>query len=142
MEDIKKTIRGIKDLDEIDGVMREAENQKLKVLYDLWEKCYKDRCQEHYLSLSDCLDDIKFLNHEQKCPDLKAMCLDSTRPVYIYDINNLCKDHGLSHGIMIPLMICEACACNRCKYLKEHLGYTCEDCRRDFYTGYQGYCDE
>ena len=60
----------------------------------------------------------------------------------IIDLFKYCKDFHLDIPKCAKNMICEACACNGCEFMKDHLGYTCEDCKKDYYTGYQGYCEE
>lgn len=60
----------------------------------------------------------------------------------IIDLFKYCKDFHLNIPKCAKNMICEACVCNGCEFMQYHLGYTCEECKKDYYTGYQGHCDE
>ena len=64
--------------------------------------------------------------------------------ILISGILDICKKFGITQfGTKVPKMICEACACKGCPYLKEHLGYDCQTCRKEMhFSGYEGYCDE
>lgn len=76
-------------------------------------------------------------------PELKEFVYHNTFQISsIIDLFEYCKDFHLDIPKCAKNMICEACACNGCEFMRDHLGYTCEDCKKDYYTGYQGYCDE
>lgn len=112
-----------------------------------WEELYKDRCEEYFLPLKEFIGAIAFDNNFEGCDEnvysFKKCCSEEETEVNINSILAEMKSHNL---IFIPdkiaKMICEACSCQNCKYIKEHLGYTCQDCINSKYRHYSGYCDE
>ena len=114
-----------------------------------WENVYKERCPKYYLPLNEIIRKIESENLFN-VPSILSIGTKLKEFVYhntcqissIIDLFKYCKDFHLDIPKCVKNMICEACACNGCEFMQDHLGYTCEDCKKDYYTGYQGYCDE
>lgn len=113
-----------------------------------WVDLYKDRCKEYFLTLEEFMKAIAFDNHfDDRDVDniisFRESCLKETTEVSITDILREMDSHNLNFiPDKVARMICEACSCQNCKYIEEHLGYTCQDCRNSKYRHYSGYCDE
>lgn len=110
-----------------------------------WENVYKERCPKYYLPLNEIIRKIENenLTNMPSIPELKEFVYHNTFQISsIIDLFEYCKDFHLDIPKCAKNMICEACACNGCEFMRDHLGYTCEDCKKDYYTGYHGYCDE
>lgn len=110
-----------------------------------WENVYKERCPKYYLPLNEMIRKIESENwtNMPSIPELKEFVYHNTFQISsIIDLFKYCKDFHLDIPKCAKNMICEACACNSCEFMQDHLGYTCEDCKKDYYTGYHGYCDE
>lgn len=109
-----------------------------------WEELYKDRCKEYFLTLKEFIDSIAFDNSfEGDVDNFKKSCSEEETEVSIASILWEMENHNLPFiPDKVAKMICEACSCQNCKYIKEHLGYTCEDCINSKYQHYNGYCDE
>lgn len=62
--------------------------------------------------------------------------------MHIMNVLDLADIYNLKNRMFVRKMICEACACQGCPSMKEHLRHTCDDCRKVGYRMYEGYCDE
>ena len=136
----------------IESLLQTIENAKkeiIKIHAEQWEILYQDRCKEQFIDFEKFVDEIAFWNDY----DAEGKIADKTRfkedcKINIYEpsipaVLEIAETHGFKQlGTNIPKMICRACACQNCPSLKEHLGYTCVDCKKDGYAGYNGYCDE
>lgn len=134
-------------LHEINNILYEAQKQKIRILNELWEDCYKERCPSHYISFSDFVKDIifwndKFIYEDPKILGFQKDCYNTSYPIYISDIMDLCRKYNFEIGIKPSKMICEACACKDCPCLEEYFNCTCAECKKDFYKMYAGYCGE
>lgn len=110
-----------------------------------WENFYKERCHKYYLPLNEIIRKIESENwtNMPSIPEFKEFVYHSTFQISsIVDLFKYCKDFHLNIPKCVKNMICEACSCNGCEFMSDHLGYTCEQCKKDYYTGYQGHCEE
>lgn len=135
------TIAGLKD------VRKALDRRGLEIQDSIWELVYKHRCPENYVPWSELLKDIIFWNHEPGSPtsdDFREHCIYNIPSPTINDLFNAMDSFDYTQlGQKFPKMICEACACQNCPCLKEHLGYDCSECRnKKHFRGYEGYCDE
>lgn len=122
---------------------RYIQNQKERITENNWKKMYYDRCEDNFMSLRKIIEEIWSKNWLSiEIEELEEIFLRTKDSVHIIDLMNFLKDRKLIYPNNLQKMTCAACACNNCEFLKEHLGYTCEECKKDYLTGYQGYCDE
>jgi hypothetical protein len=138
----------IATVEEINSLIESAKERKLEILDKCWEDLYKKRCPKHFLSFSKILKEIEYKNwldeenlknftHFFRIEKINESDTD------ISTVMSIAHKYKLAIPESVSAMVCEACACNGCPYIKEHLGYTCEECRKRLsYTGYEGYCDE
>lgn len=143
--DICNMIQNITDYREITKLIEYCEIQQRKIIGNEWERIYKERCPNHYLSLNDFVTKIDEANliEVQEYENIEDMVYKYPANATINHIMDEAKDKKLHIPKDVSDMICEACVCCECEYLKEHLGYNCDECKKHlFYTGYQGYCDE
>ena len=96
-----------------------------------WEDLYKDRCKEYFLPLKEFIDAIAFDNGLGGDVDgFKRSFSEEATEVSIKIVLTEMGSHNLEFiPFKIARMICEACSCQNCKYIEEHLGYICQDCR-------------
>ena len=131
---------------DVDTLIRDLKEYRIDILSKQWEDYYKERCGEAYLTLREFIDAIRFQNFyalgEENYQWYKEF-YELHSDVTISSLVEFCKRRGIKLSYKNTEMICKACACEGCPYLEEHLGYTCEKCKKDMlFTGYQGYCDE
>ena len=137
---------------EIQSQITELKKQMREAAEEYWEALYKKRCPKYFISYDMFIHQIGFWNDDftsesrKKVDEFKDKCYyklyDDERAI-IPEILTQAEYYNFKIPLDVANMICEACACNSCPYLEEHLGYTCEECRfNKHYTGYQGYCDE
>lgn len=109
-----------------------------------WNDLYKNRCKKYFLTLKEFIDSIAFENSfEGDVDSFKRNCSEEETEVSINTILTEMERHNLPFiPDKVARMICEACSCQNCQYIKEHLGYTCQDCINNKYQYYSGYCDE
>lgn len=118
-------------------------NQKKEIFNNVWKNLYEKRCLNHFIPLNKLVEEINLNCFLYDKPSISDWVYESPCNCdSIIRILEKAKDMELELPKSVKDMACEACACNGCSYLKEHLGFTCEECRRDYCTGYQGYCDE
>lgn len=136
---------------EIERLKNEIERLKAEIFKaqcKRWEDLYKDRCKEYFLTLEEFMAAIEFDNHidDRDVDNLisfRESCLEEATEVSIKTVLTEMKNHNLKFiPNKIARMICEACSCQNCKFIKEHLGHTCQDCIDSNYLHYSGYCDE
>ncbi len=134
-----QNIRDIKDqIVKLKKELKAAQKQQ-------WEAYYKDRCPDHYISFTEFVGDLAFMNKTSDNHSLidrfinKCNDLDDCHIPGVLDIASSC---GFNSYSFVSDMICEACACNGCPCMEEHLGHSCKDCRQSGYQMYEGYCDE
>lgn len=147
---IDKIINNTTNLDEINDILHDVKRQKIKILNAYWEKLYKDRCPNTYLSLTKTIDEITFWNEEfNEISSLKINKFLNEKYYFVLDhldISTLlssCESYDFKQlGTKFPQMICEACVCENCSFMKECRGNICADCKKNFYNMYSGYCDE
>ena len=147
MANIYDIIGNTTGLREINNILYESQKQKIRILNELWEDCYKERCPSHYISFSDFVKDIifwndKFIYEDPKILGFQKDCYNTSYPIYISDIMDLCRKYNFEIGIKPSKMICEACACKDCPCLEEYFHTNCAECKKDFYKMYAGYCGE
>lgn len=119
-----------------------------------WDSVYKRKCPNHYVSFEEFLDTL-YLFNDNKFSIKKDEFLYSKSEIWIpnilrdlrnceydWNINEYTEKSKFTVPPKLSNMICEACACQGCPSMKEHLGHTCKDCRIAMYTKYEGYCDE
>lgn len=116
---------------------------------DEWEAYYKNRCPKYYISFDKFVQTIFFENmfnkdnahrrFEEKC----YFGLHSEENANIPHIIGIAvNEFGFKIPKSLEPMICEACACQGCPDMEDHLGHTCEDCKKEQWQLYEGYCDE
>ena len=140
----------IDNLDDINDIINDAQNQKIKILNNYWEKLYKNRCPKSYISLLEVINGIFWESKYKYHNTLNIPPLDDFYTIFytidsyldISHILDICKYRNFKIDYEFSKMICEACACEGCPYMKEHLSCTCIDCKKNFYTMYSDYCDE
>lgn len=119
------------------------QDQKKKITESNWKKMYYDRCEDNFMSLEKIISEISSRHwSEIEIKELEEIFLETKDTIYMIDIMHFLKDRELIYPNSLQKMACAACACENCEFLKDHLGYTCEDCKKDYLIGYQGYCDE
>lgn len=140
-------IYDINDFDKLNSIIADCKKKQRKILNDKWKSLYKERCTKYYVELEELVKGLDAYNHCYNIITHLTLISDwvysnSFNSSSIYYILQFLKEHDLLLTKEIKLMACEACACQGCEYIKEHLGYTCKECKENYYTGYEGYCDE
>lgn len=144
-------IDSINDYNSLEIIIRDCKEKQRSILGDRWRSMYKKRCPKHYVDLEELtialdrknyinyLDNDKFDNHNFIWNWVYSNSINSDSLIRILEF---LKANELSLTKELRLMACEACACEGCEDIKKHLGYTCEECKKDYHTGYQGRCEE
>lgn len=135
------------DINEITNIINNAKKHKCEILDKIWEDYYKERCKHNFLTFSQFVSEFAFWNNDNmvNVDRFKDMCfsISMEESVTIPNVLGIGKSFGFTQfGTKIPKMICEACSCEGCPYLQEHLGYDCKICKKNGFDGYSGYCDE
>lgn len=142
---IMQQIQEISDFADIKNIMDCCKRQGRQIINQEWERIYKRKCPNHYLPLNDFIKEIDLTNwlNSSDYENIEDWVYKRPTNATINSIMNEAKERKLSIPKKVSEMICEACACNGCPYLEEHLGYDCNKCKKEMsYTGYEGYCDE
>lgn len=140
-------IYDIDDFDELSDIIEDCKKKQRKILNRKWKLLYEERCPKYYIELEELAKGLDVKNHSYNITTKLTFISDW---IYsnVFNSSSICyilqflKGHKLLLTKEIKLMVCEACACKGCEYMKDHLGHTCDECRDDYYTGYEGYCDE
>ena len=140
-------IYDINDFDKLNDIIGDCKKKQRKILNEKWKSLYKERCSKYYVELEKLVKGLDGYNHSCNITTHLTFISDwvysnSFNSSSIYYILQFLKEHDLLLTKEIKLMTCEACVCQGCKYIKEHLGHTCKECKENYYTGYEGYCDE
>lgn len=135
------------DLDKLSDIIADCKKKQKKLLNEKWKYLYEERCPKYYVDLEKLVERLDVYNHSYNKTTHLTFISDwvysnSFNSSSIYYILQFLKEHELLLTKEIKLMTCEACACQGCEYMKEHLGHTCKECKENYYTGYEGYCDE
>lgn len=143
-----KAIDTVKDIDEMSDLIGYAKDKKAELLDKVWENLYKERCPEHFISYSEVLKAIDrtnwLMNEEGRKEFNEYFDILKIRENHaqISEIILIAKLYNLQIPPEVGAMICEACACEGCPYMEEHLFHTCKECKKVKYSYYEGYCDE
>lgn len=138
VEDANEAIWYLTDYTELTALIRRCKCQQHYIAADAWEKMYKDRCGEFFIPLFELQREILYSLTDEELDRV----VWTPAPVLIDILQLLHEKYPWPKPKRLYDMACAACACLGCPYLKQHLGYTCEECKKDGCTGYQGYCDE
>lgn len=147
-EKISSIENGIDKIRELNKKAKDLQADIINVRNQMWEIWYKDRCPNHYMTFDRFVDQLVFENRIIDGPDVDSFrdeCLylsTATSEMHIKAVLSLADMYNLKNRMFVSKMICEACACQGCPHMKEHLGHTCGDCRKVGYQMYEGYCDE
>lgn len=139
-----EAINDTEDLITIDHALKIIKKHQHFIMSSEWEEMYKERCGKYYIPLDIFLKDI--IEQYDDYPYALIFQREFEHnwyPIFISDITNVVKDFEMKMPQQEQKMICTACACEGCEYIKDHLGYTCEECKNEMcFTGYEGYCEE
>lgn len=147
-EKISSIENGIDEIRELNKKAKDLQADIINVRNQMWEIWYKDRYPNHYMTFDKFVDQLVFENRIIDGPDVDSFsdeCLylsTATPEMHIKAVLSLADAYNLKNMMFVSKMICEACACQGCPHMKEHLGHTCDDCRKVGYQMYEGYCDE
>lgn len=92
---------------------------------------YKERRLKHFLSFSEILEEIRKnwldeenlnkFNHFFRIEKINETGND------IKTVMGIAYEYKLAIPESVSAMVCEACTCNNCPHIKEHLGYDCNE---------------
>lgn len=146
MIEISDTDEGKHEIWKLKHKINDIRSDILHIHKQQWDIWYKTRCPEHYLSFEQFIDKLAFMNSNQnnrsEIEQFKNECKYEVDECHIPCILDVASKYGFKDFSPVYKMICEACACQGCPYMEEHLGHTCNDCRKNGYQMYEGYCDE
>ncbi len=138
-------------LDNLKEIQKEYKNlceKTLKTQGEIWEAYYKERCPKYFIPWEQLIKDLAFWNNDNGgiffCNTFIYKCASTISDPTIKALLNIMEYHNYTEfgNTGFEKMICEACACQGCPYMEEHLGHTCRDCKLHQFKYYNGYCDE
>ena len=141
-QDVMNFIREKIDYSDLLDILPAVRERQKALLENQWRYYYKDRCGESFISLDDFLSEFDFRIGFRESYYTSRLPFGVEEAACIDEILHFAKDFNKSYSPKVKKMVCEACACNGCPYMKEHLGHTCKDCKMEGLTMYEGYCDE
>lgn len=139
-------LNSINDYGELNDVIRACKEKQRQILNEKWKSRYKHRCLAHYIDLDKLVENLDDWNYVYITDDpnfiSKWVYSNPSNSESIHSILEFIKAHNLSITRQAILMICESCVCDGCKYMEDHLGYTCKECAEDGFIGYKERCNE
>lgn len=141
---LNQPIDDICDLDLLDEIISDCQKRKITLIESDWEKLYKDRCKEYFMTLERIFFEFSLDNQHEEDYEVRCQSLEEyyyKHPRGLSRLLNYAEILELRVPLDVGKMTCAACMCGGCVYQEECCGYTCKECR-PHYTGYQWVCEE